>query len=325
MSQLREIHLINPLWDAAGGSELRTIELFRALAPHARVSLWSNDTPDPDLARNYSVRCIDPTTDSIPRGGTLVFIGVYKLPGTWITAARPRRAIVVYNMRTPRALVRFMQQLFNQGLSNVEVVFASELLKQETKLRGVVEPSLIDLTRFKPAPPAGRQSAFILGRLSRDDPRKHHPDDIMTYHHLVAAGCRVRIMGGMCLAPHLPASSSIELLPPKAEAAEAFLRSLDCFFYRTNPRYWEAFGRVVHEAMACALPVVCHRRGGYVANIEHGRSGFLFDTTEEALGIIHTLRTDSTLRQSIGVEARAVVETMFSPANRSKIIDYYLL
>jgi hypothetical protein len=43
-------------------------------------------------------------------------------------------------------------------------------------------------------------------------------------------------------------------------------------------------GRVVTEAMACGLPVVCHESGGYAEIIEHGRNGFLFDTQQEALG-----------------------------------------
>ena len=45
--------------------------------------------------------------------------------------------------------------------------------------------------------------------------------------------------------------------------------------------------------MACGLPVVCHRHGGYTEWIEHGRSGFLFDTSEEAERILLMLRDDA--------------------------------
>jgi glycosyltransferase involved in cell wall biosynthesis len=326
MSQLREIHLINPLWNVAGGSEQRTIELFRILTPHARVNLWSDSTPDPDLSLACPIRQLDPAAGVFPRGGTLVFVGVYKHPGSWVVTAQPRRAIVIYNTRTPRMLVSFMRHLFHHGIPIVEVVYASELLQQETKLRGIVEPSFIDLSRFAPPPVTTQRdlSSFVVGRLSRDDPRKHHPDDLSTYQRLTESGCRVRIMGGMCLAANCPVTAGIELLPEKAEPAAAFLQSLECFFYRTSLQCWEAFGRVVHEAMACGLPVVCHRSGGYVTSIDHGRTGFLFDTTDEALAIIHNLRTDLSLRQSIAATARAAMETMFSPAARAKIIDYYL-
>lgn len=326
MSQLRKIHLINPLWNAAGGSEQRTIELFRELSPHALVQLWSDSTPDPEFASAYPIQQLAPADSSIPRGGTIVFIGTYRPPGSWIAAAQPRRTIVVYNIRAPRVLVGFMKHLFAQGVAKIEVVYASELLQRETRLRGIVEPSPIDLSRFTPLPQGTQrnQSLFAVGRLSREDPRKHHPEDPSLYHRLVETGSRVRIMGGTGLT-QLPAAAGIELLPPKAEPAELFLHSLDCFFYRTSEQIWETFGRVVHEAMACGLPVVCHRRGGYVTSIDHGRTGFLFDTTDEALAILHNLQHNPSLRRSIGSSARAAMEAMYSPAERAKIIDYYLM
>lgn len=95
--------------------------------------------------------------------------------------------------------------------------------------------------------------------------------------------------------------------------------------YRTRPPYWEAFGRVVHEAMACGLPVVCHRDGGYATSIQHGRDGFLFETNEEALEIVQRLRLDPEMAAEVGVAARAAVERIYSPAERAKVIDYFLL
>src|SRR5439155_21456379 len=130
---------------------------------------------------------------------------------------------------------------------------------------------------------------------------------------LIDSGCHVRIMGGTCLAtPDFtslgPPDSRIELLPAKVEPAEDFLHTLDCFFYRTGPNCWETFCRVIHEAMACGLPVVCHRHGGYIDSIDHGTNGFLFDTNEEALAILRRLQDDPALRASVGAAARAAVE-----------------
>ena len=321
------IHLVNPLWNAAGGSEWHTIELYRELSPHTEVKLWTEHQPDPSLAAAWPINRVDAASGHIPRGGTLVFVGVYQLPGAWVRAAAPLRAIVLYNTLDPQQLVRFMRQLFDAQVQRIEVVFSSEEQRKQTRLRGIVEYSLIDLQRFVPRTcGAGDQrKSFVVGRLSRDDPRKHHPDDMPLYSELVSSGCQVRIMGGTCLGQAGPLSDGVELIPAKTEPAEEFLQGLDCFFYRTGDRWWEPFGRVVFEAMACGLPVVCHRRGGYVANIDHGQNGFLFDTNEEALAILLRLQADRDLRTSIGQAARATVEAMYSPAERAKIVQYYLM
>lgn len=321
MSAPRTIHLVNPLWNAAGGSELHTLALYHELKPHAEVRLWSDDQPAAAFAA-LPIEKIRP--DHFPRGGTLVFVGVYRLPGEWIAQARPRRAIVLYNMLLPAKLVELMKRLLAHAASEVEVVYASELLKQKTKLRGIVELSQIDLTRFVPRPRPARE-AFVIGRLSRDDYRKHHPDDQELYRRAVRELCRVRIMGGTCLAGEYGQSEGIELLPTLAEPAEEFLHSLDCLVYRTRPPFWEAFGRVVHEAMACGLPVVCGRDGGYATSIEHGRNGFLFDNNDEALAIIQRLRREPDYVRQVGAAARATVEALYSPEERAKVIDYFLL
>jgi glycosyltransferase involved in cell wall biosynthesis len=132
-------------------------------------------------------------------------------------------------------------------------------------------------------------------------------------------------MGGSCLAKQRPLPVNVEILPVKAERSEVFLSSLDCFLYRTGPTCWEAFGRVIHEALACGLPVVAENRGGYVTSIEHGQNGFLFETNAQALAIVQQLRDEPDLASRVSHAARVTVETMYAPAERAKIIDYYLL
>ena len=113
------------------------------------------------------------------------------------------------------------------------------------------------------------------------------------------------------------------MLPALSRSASVFLRDLDCFFYRTGIAC-EAGGRVILEAMASALPVVCHRVGGYAEWIEHGKTGFLFETDEEAFQILARLKADPGLRRRVGQAARVTVETLFSAQNQQRMIDYYL-
>jgi glycosyltransferase involved in cell wall biosynthesis len=212
----------------------------------------------------------------------------------------------------------------------VEVVYASELIKRSVgNYPGFVEPSLIDIDKFVPAPTKepsdSPSSGFTVGRLSSDIPHKHHPEDAALYQRLVEEGCRIRIMGpSPSLKAELRGLEAVTLLPTGAQEAHLFLQRLDCFFYRTSENYLEAWGRVVTEAMACGLPVVCHNRGGYAEIIEHGRNGFLFDTQQEALRILLGLKEDPVLRERVGKEARRTAEELFSSARRSKIVEFYL-
>jgi glycosyltransferase involved in cell wall biosynthesis len=81
---------------------------------------------------------------------------------------------------------------------------------------------------------------------------------------------------------------------------------------------------VVLEAMACGLPVVCERRGGYCEFIESGRNGFLFDDDREAFEILMRLKACPLLRRSVGAAARETVSTLYSPQWRRELADFYM-
>src|SRR5215217_3811275 len=332
-----QIHLISSLRNLHTGTSLRTLHLFDELKDHADVHLWTElRRVPPEIRKKYPVKRIVPERFRFPKTGTFVFVGSY-LPGVartgpWHRYTYPRRIVLVHNSDkvTPKQFRRKLGQLSKGGRREVEVVYASELTKRRVGNHpGFVQASLIDLERFVPSaskkPSESASAGFIVGRLSRTDYFKHHPDDAALYRQLVDHGCRVRIMGP---SPHLEAKlsglESIELLPAYAQEAHLFLQGLDCFFYRTSENYLEPSGRVITEAMACGLVVVCHERGGYVEWIDDGQNGFLFDTQQEALEILLTLKEDPELREKVGREARRTAEDLFSRDVRSEIIEFYL-
>ena len=305
------LHLINPLWDSNGGSDWRTIEMFRLLGERRQVNLWSRFTPAPEFSERYPVRLIRPWLGRIPVGGTFIFVGAYFRIGHWYKAALPRRTILIYNTYQPDRLEKAVHRLRAWHRAPVELVYASALLQRLSEEPGLVIESPIDLARFTPAP---RREAhrFRVGRLSRDVASKHHDEDPSVYAALSADGIDVRIMGGACLRGKADGIAETALLPAGVAPAVDFLQSLDCFYYRTSERWLEAYGRVVFEAMACGLPVVCGRRGGYADYIVHGVNGFLFDTTAEGLVLIRDLRDDAALRDRVSRAARATVERLYA-------------
>jgi len=309
---------------APAGSEWRTVELYRLLRPHADVQVWSARAPHARLAALVPVQRIEPWRLRYPRDGTLVFIGAYHRVGRWVHLSRARRRIVLYNTYHPTLLERRIRRIGSFGRYPVEFAFASRWLQEASGRAGPVQISIVDLRRFTPREGPRPERPFTVGRLSRDLPEKHHPGDPALYGQLVREGVRVRILGGTSLRALGPVDERVELLPEGAEDAVAFLRSLDCFVYRTGDAWPEAHGRVVQEAMACGLPVVCGHAGGMREYIEQGRTGFVFRDDAEALASVRQLRGDGELTARMGAAARQAAERIFSPEAIRGVIEFYL-
>jgi Glycosyl transferases group 1 len=316
------IHIINKFAGAYGGSELQAIDLYRLLVTKTEARLWATHPPSRDLPKDVPIDQIEPRLGRFPRFGTFIFVGVYFHIGRWICVTMPSRQIVVINTPSPDSFEALRRQILWPGFGkSYEIVYQSAEMKEMFGLPGLVEESLIDLRRFSPG--AHRGGTFVVGRLSRDYRYKFHESDPELFTKLSAAGVTLRLMGGTVLRDESPPTENLQLLPEGAEVSEAFLRSLDCFVYRTHTSWFEAYGRIVFEAMACGLPVVCGRTGGYARFIEHGVNGFLFDTNDEAIRLVLALKGDSDLRARIGTNARRTVEKMYSEVYKDELVKFY--
>lgn len=321
----RTIHLVNPLWDPTGGADLRTVDLYKLLANEHPVRLWSEYRVDRAF-EHLNVEAIRPWHH--PRGGTMVLVGVYFRNGPWIRRTAAERMILIYNTDQPDRLQKTLQRI---GDRPVQIVYTSEALRETTRqelrmllrdrgllddgivLESFVEPSSFDAVFEERTKPGRRRrnDRFTVGRLSRDNPRKHHPSDPPFFTALAGRGMRVRVMGGASLRSSMHGDPNVELLPAGAIPSAAFLSSLDAFYYRTHPAYFEAFGRVVLEAMLCGIPVVAEARGGYASYIRHGENGFLFNDHGEASLQLDALQADPDLRERIGAAAHDTAQKLF--------------
>jgi glycosyltransferase involved in cell wall biosynthesis len=78
--------------------------------------------------------------------------------------------------------------------------------------------------------------------------------------------------------------------------------------------YYEAFAKVVIEAMACGLPVIVTREGGLGEAVEDGKSGKLVDygSIGQLATAITDLLQDDKLSRAMGAEARLRIERDFT-------------
>jgi len=91
------------------------------------------------------------------------------------------------------------------------------------------------------------------------------------------------------------------------------------------PSYYESFGLVALEAMACGVPVVASRVGGLKETVEDGRTGYLvpWRCPEPFAERLELLLSNDSLRRSHGREARASAERFRWSAVASRVEDVY--
>jgi glycosyltransferase involved in cell wall biosynthesis len=327
------IHLVGALPYLEGGMEQHAVGLYDLLAPHANVSVWSVCASNGAMSRRVPVQRLDEGEGTFPRGGTVVLLGTFWRIGPWIERSRPHRVVLIHTTDESDRLVRRMQELAAYGVRAELSVVSGGLLSRSGAYGSVGLPP-VDLTRYHPTKhsDAGR---FVVGRMSRDDPSKHHPGDVSVYRRLIEAGSLVRIMGGSSVVQAWTSTrtmsasrSAFEVLPAGAVDPAEFLRDLSCFYYRTGfrldgARLYEAGGLVVAEALACGIPVVAERFGGYVDWVEHGRSGFLFDESDEAVEYVLQLANDPALLRRMGRAARTRAEELFGAHEMNRLLAFF--
>lgn len=328
--QTSTLHLLGHFSEAYTGAERELLDIRRFLQGQRPVKVWSDVPLHPSYA-GQDITVIQPFAQQFPKGGTLLIAGVHMRPGIWLKYAKFEQVILFYNLANHSQLFAAMESLRDSTGVDPQLVFVSKLLQLSVGLPGRIARSLMDVQpflavaeeRLQAAAQRGAGRPFTVGRVSRDAPDKHHPEDPALYRMLASRGLRVRIMGGTCLTPALAGVEGVELLPAGAESTPSFYGSLDAFFYRTGAST-EAYGRVVVEAMAVGLPVVAHARGGYTEVMKHEVSGLLVKSQEEAYDAVMRLADDPGLCRQMGEAGRALALAVHGPEATQREMAFYL-
>jgi glycosyltransferase involved in cell wall biosynthesis len=317
-------HLVGCFDDPHAGAERELVDLAAALAATRRVTLWSVLPPHPWYVQR-GVRPVQAFSGQFPQGGVLVWGGAHVAPGLWLRYARFERIIIQCNLAAWERLFTLIEVFRDTVKQEPELVFVSSSLQLTAGLPGRMVHSPMDIQRFLQVGRSRgeRSGPLTVGRVSRDAPDKHHPQDPMLYRMLAARGWRVRILGGACLAAELTGVAGVELLPAGAEDTVDFYRSLDIFFYRTGSTV-DAYGRVIVEAMASGLPVVAGSQGGYTEVMLPGTSGVLVDSQEAAWDALMQLGSDACLRAAMGQAGMQQADQVHGEAASRAALAAYL-
>mgnify|MGYP001404825185 CR=1 FL=1 len=91
------------------------------------------------------------------------------------------------------------------------------------------------------------------------------------------------------------------------------------------PSYYESFGLVALEAMACGTPVVVSRVGGLKTFVRDGETGYLIPwrTPEPFAQRMDVLLANPALRKTMGKAARAKAQEMSWSVVADRMSDYY--
>lgn len=91
------------------------------------------------------------------------------------------------------------------------------------------------------------------------------------------------------------------------------------------PSYYESFGMVALEAMACGTPVIASKVGGLAFTIQDGRTGFLVpeELPELLAKRIVLILSNASLRERLGKQAADVAQSYSWPAVTDQILDLY--
>ncbi len=91
------------------------------------------------------------------------------------------------------------------------------------------------------------------------------------------------------------------------------------------PSYYESFGLVALEAMACGTPVVAARVGGLQTMVKDSQTGYLvpWHCADAFADRLEVLLANEALRQSMGREARSFAESMGWERTAASIANVY--
>ena len=264
----------------------------------------------------------------------------------WLTARRPRMFSHVYDKISPRhrLLLHLEKKIFSPG-NYKRIIANSELCKQHAINYYTVPPQLIDVifcgvdftifnssvrnegAQLRTSLGVGREPIVVL--FVGTNYERKGLDTVLQgisrlrykekYRLLVVGKGNIpryqRLAQKLGLQEITVFCGYQEHMPPYYGAADIFVL----------PSYYDPFGNVCLEAMACGLPVITTRETGVSELMAHGKSGFVMDHPGDISTLANWLKAleDPELRRSMGAEAQEQAAFLTMERNVERTILAY--
>ncbi len=209
-------------------------------------------------------------------------------------------------------------------------------------VRVMLAPCGVDLAKFRPMDQKearqklGMNGEKVLLYVGRVEPLKGLDLLVETAVQMEAEGEKVRMMvvgGG---GPGEPETDRVRRLAEERQVDDLidFVGRVDHdelpLYYNAAdvcvvPSYYESFGLVALESMACGTPVVATRVGGLPTLVHHGHTGYLksWRCPEAFANSVEMIISSERLQESLGTAARRRAELMGWPNVASMISEEY--
>jgi UDP-glucose:(heptosyl)LPS alpha-1,3-glucosyltransferase len=264
----------------------------------------------------------------------------------WLTVRRPRIFSYVYDKISPRhrLLLHLEKKIFSPGNFR-RIIANSELCKRHAINYYKVPPQLVDVifcgvdfaifnssvrnegALFRTSLGIGREAIVVLF-VGTNYERKGLDTLLQAISRLrYKEKYRLLVVGKgnvpryQRLAQRL-GLQEVTIFCGFQEQMPSFYGAADIFVL---PSYYDPFGNVCLEAMACGLPVITTRETGVSELMAHGKSGFIMDHPGNISSLANWLEAleDPELRKSMGAKAQEQAASLTIERNVERTILSY--
>jgi len=252
--------------------------------------------------------------------------------------------------RVPTVATAHAMKIQLHWCCNDHVIAVSDATRRFHICRNLVAPwkittalNTVDTNRFQPISSTHRDAiraslgldpqSPVLGIVGNIIPRKGHCDAVMAI-----AKIRYQFPGAVLVIVGQGTDAEIDRVRRIAVAAgvdDAVIWTgyrddvavlLGAFDLLVSPSLNEPFGLIAPESLACEVPVIATRTGGFLTTVQDGQTGFLISKRSPeqiAVAAIQLLRNPS-LRRSFGIQGRQWVMEHLSVDQHFKTVETIL-